>query len=89
MLLMRQLGKQDMAAAAKVMRVIPAAVPALLDAVLDSEAEQQAAALQEDARQLAEQRRGLQVTVLGLAGARKHAATGLCAGQCNASSDKC
>jgi hypothetical protein len=42
--------------------------------------------VQEDARQLAEQRRGLQVIVLGLAGARKHAATGLCAGPCSASS---
>jgi hypothetical protein len=36
MLLVRQLGKQDMAAAAEKMRAIPAAVPALLNAVLGS-----------------------------------------------------
>jgi hypothetical protein len=89
MLLVRQLGKQNMAAAAKVMRTIPAAVPALLDAMLGSEAEQQAAALQDEARQLAEQRPGLQAIVLGLAGSRKSAATGLFAGPCSASSDDC
>jgi hypothetical protein len=73
----KRLGKQDMAAAAELMRGMPAAVPALLDAVLDSEAEQQAAALHDEARQLAEQRRGLQVLVLGLAGQlRKKAAAG-------------
>jgi hypothetical protein len=76
-LLVKRLGKQDMAAAAELMRGMPAAVPALLDAVLGSEAEQQAAALQDEARQLAEQRRGLQVLVLGLAGQlRKQAAAG-------------
>jgi hypothetical protein len=76
-LIVQKLGKQDMAAAAELMQAMPAAVPALLDAVLGSEAEQQAAALQDEARQLAEQRRGLQVLVLGLAGQlRKQAAAG-------------
>jgi hypothetical protein len=87
--LLRKLGKQDMAAAAEVMRAMPDAVPALLDAVLGSEAEQQAAALQDEARRLAEQRRGLQVLVLGLAGQRKSAAAGLFAGPGIASSDHC
>jgi hypothetical protein len=77
--LLRQLGKQDMAAAAEVMQAMPDAVPALLDAVLGSEA-----------RQLAEQRRGLQVLVLGLTGTRKRAAAaGLSAGRRMASSDEC
>jgi hypothetical protein len=81
---------QDMAAAAEVMRATPDAVPALLDAVLNSEAEQQAAALQDEARQLAEQRRGLQVLVLGLAGkCKRAAAAGLFAGTHMASSDEC
>jgi hypothetical protein len=88
-LLVRQLGKQDMAAAAEEMQAMPGAVPALLDAVLGSEAEQQAAALQDEARWLAEQRRGLQVLVLGLAGSRKRADAGLFAGPCIASSDEC
>jgi hypothetical protein len=78
-----------MAAAAEMMRAMPDAVPALLDAVLGSEVEQQAAALQDEARQLAEQRRGLQVLVLGLAGKRKRAATGVLVGPSSASSDKC
>jgi hypothetical protein len=88
-LLVRQLGKQNMAAAAEMMQAMPLAVPALLDAVLGSKAEQQAVALQDEARQLAEQRRGLQVLVLGLAGTCKPAATGLCVGPCTASCDKC
>jgi hypothetical protein len=85
-LLVRELGKQNMATAAEVMQEMPCVVPALLDAVLGSEAEQQAAALQDEARQLAEQRRGLQVVVLGLAGTRKRAAA---EGPCIASSDEC
>jgi hypothetical protein len=89
-LLVRQLGKQDMAAAAQWRRAIPDVVPALLDALLGSEAKQQAAALQDEARQLAEQRRGLQVLVLGLAGkCNRAAAAGLFAGTCMASSDEC
>jgi hypothetical protein len=77
-LLVRKRGKQDMAAAAELMRAMPDAVPELLDAVLGSEAEQQAAALQDEARQLAEQRRGLQALVLGFAGKlRKQEAVGL------------
>jgi hypothetical protein len=89
MLIVRQLGKQDMAFAAQVMRVLPGAVPAALDAVLGSLAEQQAAALQDEARQLAEQRRGLQVITFGLAGMHKRAAAGMLEGPCIASPDEC
>jgi hypothetical protein len=93
-LLLRQLGKQDMAAAAEVMQTMPIVVlqalaPALLDAVLGSEEEQQAVALQDEARQLAEQRRGLQQLAVGFAGMYKQADTGLRARPCSASSDKC
>jgi hypothetical protein len=86
-LFVQQLGKQEMAAAAELMQAMPDAVPALLDAVMGSEAEQQAAALQDEERQLAEQRCGLQVLVLGLAGMEKRAAAGLFAGSCTA--DEC
>jgi hypothetical protein len=82
-LLVQQLGKQDMAAAAEVMQAMPDAVPALLDAVLGSEAEQQAAALQDEAR------RALQVLVLGFAGMNKRTAAGLFVEPCIASSDEC
>jgi hypothetical protein len=73
MLLVQPLGKQDMAAAAEAMQAMPAALPALLDAIMSSEEEQQEAALQDGFRQLAEQRRGLQVMALGFAGMCKRA----------------
>jgi ankyrin repeat protein len=73
MLLVQPLGKQDMAAAAEVMRAMPGALPALLNAIMSSEEEQQEAALQDEFRQLAEQRRGLQVMALGFAGMCKRA----------------
>jgi ankyrin repeat protein len=72
-LLVKHLGKQDMAAAAQMMRAMPAAIPALKDAFAASEVEHEAAALRSKKQRLAEQRRGLQVMLLALAAKRKQA----------------